>query len=126
MNLRQSISHPELLIGSDGTIYRASSGEKLNIIRDHGTTMRGFIVAYRHEGKIKQLSVLRLVYEAHVKKKPIESYDFIECLDGNDFNPSANNLTSGSKYKKPVKEVKKTQQYESYSCWMNGNDEVYI
>jgi len=126
MTLRKSISHPELLVGSDGSIYRSTTGERINLIRDHGTTMRGHMIAYRHIDKIKQLSVIRLVFEAHVKKAKIQTNDYVETIDGDDFNPAANNLTYGSRYRKPAKKKKVTQTGEAYSCWMNGNDEVFV
>jgi len=123
MNIRKSISHPELLVGSNGSIYHASTGERINLMHDHGTTMRGHMIAYRHNGKIKQLSVIRLVFEAHIKKAKIQTNDYVETIDGNDFNPDASNLTYGSRYRKPEKK-KVTHNGEEYSTWM-GIDEVY-
>lgn len=124
MTLRKSISHPELLVGSNGSIYHADTGQRINLIHDHGTTMRGHMIAYKHLGKIKQLSVLRLVFEAHIKKSKIQLNDYVEVIDGNDFNPDASNLTTGSRYRKPAKKTKVNKDGEAYSTWM-GIDEVY-
>jgi hypothetical protein len=63
---------------------------------------------------------------AHVKKAKIQTNDYVETIDGDDFNPAANNLTYGSRYRKPAKKKKVTQTGEAYSCWMNGNDEVFV
>ena len=126
MTIRKSISHPELLVGSNGSIYYSTTGQRINLIQDHGTTMRGHMIAYRHLGKIKQLSVIRLVFEAHIKKAKIQTNDYVETIDGNDFNPDSSNLTYGSRYRKPAKKKKTTQTGEAYSCWMNGNDEVFV
>jgi hypothetical protein len=124
MTLRKSISHPELLVGSNGSIYLSTNGQRINLIQDHGTTMRGHMIAYRYNGKIKQLSVLRLVFEAHIKKAKIQTNDYVETIDGNDYNPDASNLTTGSRYRKPAKKTKVDKNGEAYSTWM-GIDEVY-
>lgn len=125
MTIRKSISHPELLVGSNGSIYYSTTGQRINLIQDHGTTMRGHMIAYRHLGKIKQLSVIRLVFEAHIKKAKIQTNDYVETIDGNDFNPDASNLTYGSRYRKPVKKKKSISKTgEPYETWM-GIDEVY-
>lgn len=125
MNLKKSISHPELLVGSDGTIYHADSGQRINLIRDHGTSIRGHMIAYRHFGKLKQISVIRLVFEAHIKNAKIQPNDYIEPIDGDDYNPRMENLISASKYRKPIKRIKRVNlTSEVYETWM-GIDEVY-
>ena len=128
MNLRRSISHPELMVSENGDVYRVDSGHRVNIIKDHGTTMRGPLVAYRDGDRIKQVSVIRLVFEAHVKKEKLEPNDYVETVDGDDYNVKADNLTYGSRYRTPKKKKKNTENKpkESYYCWMNGNDEVFV
>jgi PDZ domain-containing secreted protein len=127
MNLRQSISHPELLIGEDGEVYK--NGQRLNQIQMHASSIKGPIIAYYHDGKCKHLSVARLVYEAHIKGAKIETSDYIDTLDGDEYNVKASNLTSGPRYRKPAKKVKKeskeSRPKESYDCWMNGHGELY-
>lgn len=126
MNLRESISHPELLVGSDGSVFHATSGQRINLIRDHGRSIRGHMVAYRHNGKLKQISVIRLVFEAHIKKAKIQTNDYVETLDGDDYNPMANNLTSGQKFRKPEKRIKRLNVTgEVYETWLNGHTELY-
>jgi hypothetical protein len=123
MKLKQSLSHPELFIGEDGSVFK--DGQRLSINKSHCTTMRGPAIAYRHNGKVKQLSVLRLVYEVYVKKAKFEPGDFIEFYDGDEMNTDASNLYTGKKYSKPVKRtIKKKDQGESHECWM-GINEVY-
>lgn len=124
MSLKRSISHPELMISENGDIFRMDTGQRLNIIKDHGTTMRGPMIAYREGDRIKQLSVIRLVFEAHVKKSKIQSSDYVETIDGNDYNVKASNLTYGVRHR--TKPLKKETKSEPYSCWLNGNDEVYL
>lgn len=123
MNLRQSISHPELLVGDDGTVYK--DGKRMNINVNHSMTIRGPTIAYWQDGKIKQLSVIRLVYEAHVKKAKITANDYVDCIDGDENNVHASNLSTGSRYKKPVQRKDQRQNKESYDCWMNGVSELY-
>jgi hypothetical protein len=126
MNLRQSLSFPELLVGSDGSVYK--NGQRLPLNYNHGTTIRGPVVTYLHNGKGKQVSVIRLVFEAHVKKAKIEPADYVEFIDGNELNVKADNLVKGRRYSKlPVKKVKKEKQKreEEYSTWLNGHCEVY-
>jgi hypothetical protein len=125
MNIRQSISHPELLVGSDGSIYYGESGQRINLIREHGTSIRGYMVAYRHLGKLKQVSVMRLVFEAHIKKDKVHLGDYVEVIDGDEYNPKVDNLMAGKKYSKPVKRSKKViTSGETYETWM-GIDELY-
>lgn len=129
MNLVQSISHPELLVSDCGAIYK--DGQRLNHIQGHSLSIRGPIVAYWLNGKCKQISIIRLVYEAHVKKSKIESNDYIHALDGDEFNVKASNLVAGSRYSKPVAKKKvvvtnvESKPKESWSCWQNGVDELY-
>lgn len=122
MIIRQSISHPELLVREDGAIFY--NGQRLNHIREHGESTKGPRVYYWIDGKVKQLSVIRLVYEAHIKKSLLTKGDYIDCIDGDENNTHASNLENGCR--KPVKRRKaRPSEKEPYSTWMNGESELY-
>lgn len=117
---RQSISHPELMVSEDGSIYK--NGSRLNTIHEHGFSIRGPVVCFWHEGKIKHLSIMRLVYEAFIKESKIQPNDYVHAIDDDDKNTHANNLVAGTRYKKKVE--RKTEK-EPYETWMNGESELY-
>lgn len=123
MTFIQSISHPELMVAEDGTITK--DGKLININKGHSLAIRGPSVAYWYEGKIKQLSVLRLVYEAHIKKAKIMPNDYVDVIDGDEDNVHVNNLVHGSRYRKGSKNVKRKKEPETYDCWLNGSTEIF-
>lgn len=124
MNLRQSISHPELLVSDNGDFYL--EGRRLPINMRHELTIKGPALVYRYRTKIKQLSAQRLVFEAHVIKRKIKITDHIDPIDGDLNNIKADNLKKGSKYIRGVRVKQVKSSREPYSCWINGHDEVYI
>lgn len=124
--LIRSFTHPELLVSEDGDVYMADTMKKLNLIRDHGYSTRGYIVVFKNNKKHKNISLLSLVYETHVKGSKISSNEFIKPIDGDEFNPKASNLISAP-YREIRKKIKRDSLSDnSYSTWMNGHDEVYV
>lgn len=121
MTLLQSISHPELIVGSDGTIFY--NGQKLNKIKDHCYASRGPMIYYWHEGKQKQLFVIRLVFEAHIKKAVLTKGEYIDSIDGDENNTQANNLQGRSKKTAQNRKIRPCEKESTYT-WM-GIDEVY-
>ena len=125
MNLIRSYSHPELLVGENGEIYRAENGERINLIMNHGLSTQGPVVCYRHNKKTKQLSVLNLVYECHVKKAKIDKGEYYDVIDDDYSNVKASNIQKVEyRFKKTKKAVKKDGE-PSYNCYLNGNDEIF-
>jgi hypothetical protein len=122
MSLKQSISHPELLVSEDGQIYYKE--QRINQIMSHGSFARGPMIAFWHDGKVKHLSVARLVYEAFIKQQKLVKNDIVDFLDDDEFNVHASNLTSGHR-KSAHKRAAKVSQGEPYSTWMNGEGEIF-
>lgn len=127
MNLKVSPSNPELLIGDNGEVYIKSTGKRLNLIRDHGYSTRGPVVIFIQNKKHRNLSVARLVYEAHVKGSRLTTNDYFEHKDFDDNNVSASNLITISfkRNRKNPKKFNKNPDAEKYSTWMNGHEELY-
>lgn len=121
MNLRQSITYPELLVRDDGAIYY--NGQRLNHIKDHGYASKGPMVYYWHDGRVRHVSVMRLVYEAHIKKAALNKGDYIDPIDGDENNVQASNLENGMR--KPSVRTKRPCEKETYSTWMNGESELF-
>ncbi len=115
----RSISHPELMVGENGYIYYKE--ERLNQINDHGLVTRGPMIAYWYDGKIKQLSIARLVYEAHVKQEKLLPNDYVNFLSDNENNVHADNLVMGTRRKV----YKNTKPREAHECWLNGSTELF-
>jgi len=128
MNLKVSPSNPELLVSENGEVYVRETGKRLNLHRDHGYATKGPIVIFIQDRKHRQISVARLVYEAHVKGSKLTSNDYFEHKDMDDNNVSASNLVTISfrRNRKKPKVSSRGTESEKYSCWLNGNDEVYI
>jgi len=127
MNLKVSPSNPELLVGDSGEVYVRETGKRLNLIRDHGYSTNGPVVIYKTNRIHRNLSVSRLVYEAHVKGSKLTAMDYFEHKDADDNNVSASNLVTVSfrrNRKKPQK-VNRLPEGEKYSTWMNGHSELY-
>lgn len=122
MEIRRSISYPELMVSNLGDVYFYDTGKRINIIRDHGYSTRGFVVAYKYDGRFKNISVANLVYEAFIKRKKLTRNDYVEFKDSDEFNPRADNLESSMRTARVTK-TKKSNDGE-YSTWM-GIDEVY-
>lgn len=130
MNLVQSISYPELLVSENGDVYLKETGERVSVSSNHSSCRRGAVVSFRSNGKYKIISIANIVFEAHVKKSRISTSDFIEFIDGDEFNYKASNLRSvvgRNSRRKPIKrEADETSPRPGYSTWMNGNDEVFV
>lgn len=122
MNLRQSLSYPELIVGDDGAIYY--NGKRLSHIKDHGYANKGPMVYYWHEGRVRHVSVMRLVYEAHIKKSLLTKGDYIDCIDGDENNTHASNLENGLRKPSPKRKARPSEK-EPYSTWMNGESELF-
>jgi hypothetical protein len=124
--LIQSYSHPELLVSEDGDVYLKDTMQRVSKVRDHGYSTRGYVLVYKYAKKHKNVSLLSLVFETHVKKAKITSNDFVECIDGDEYNPVASNLQSinGRKFRKKPNRVSKKSD-EGYSTWMNGESELF-
>jgi hypothetical protein len=109
-------------VSETGEVVLAQTGHKVTVIISHGFGIRGPLISYKHDGKFKRLSLMNLVYEAHVKKRKISPSDCFEPMDGDDFNVRADNLTKTSdRYRK----THKKRDTDPYSCWANGIDELY-
>jgi hypothetical protein len=125
MKIVRSISYPELSISDEGDVFDTQTGQRINLKKNHGLSVRGYVITYRIGQRYKTLSLVNLVYEAHVKRAKITASDYVEFLDGDEYNPKASNLTcfraSQSKKAKPFKR----EPGESYSTWMNGHEELY-
>jgi hypothetical protein len=118
------MSHPELLVDENGTVFLKDNMKKVSLVRDHGYSTRGYVLVYKYKGKHKNVSLLSVVFETQVKGSKITSSDFVEPKDGNEYNYHPSNLHSvGGRYsrRKPNR-AGKTE--DGYSTWM-GIDEVY-
>lgn len=126
MELARSISYPKLLVSLSGKVFYFTSRKEIMPIRNHQLTTRGYVIQFHVDEtskKVKTVSLLNLVYEAHVKGSRIASTDVVRTYDGNDFNPVATNLYAVDKRKG---RTKKPEPTDSYSSWMNGDDELFL
>lgn len=123
MNLKKSPVHPELLVSDSGAVYKADTGNRINVTQNHCYS-RGYVVAYKNNGRHKQLSVAKLVCETHIKILAQDEY--IAFKDGNELNVNVSNIEifkveKSNRGRKP----KRKESEETYSTWMNGHEELY-
>ena len=110
------------MVSNLGEVVLSQTGLKPTVLVSHGFGIRGPLISYKHDGKFKRLSLLNIVFEAHVKGRKISPSDSFEPIDGDDFNVRADNLTKSSdRYRK----THKKKDSDPYSCWANGIDELY-
>jgi len=112
------ILYPELEIDENARVYYVPTGKEIFPINDHSLSINGPVVYYRHNGKIKNLSLRSLFYSAHIKGCKISRGDTTEPKNGDYYDLSPNNFYT----KRPDKVIKCE---ESYSCWLNGNVELF-
>lgn len=124
MKLKQSISHPELLVSECGQVYKEN--KKLIVNTVHALSIRGPIITYKYQGKGKYISIMRIVYEAFINGKKLEINEHVEPLDGDEMNVNAKNLTIVRKKLRQSRFKKSAPtESETYHTWANGIDEIY-
>jgi hypothetical protein len=121
--IRKSKQHPELLVSNTGNIYRAETGQRINISQNH-CYARGSVIAYKNNGRHKTLSVAKLVCETFIKE--LDRDEYISFKDGNETNITVDNIEifkvqKSNRGRKP----KRKESDETYSTWMNGHEELY-
>lgn len=123
MDLRRSFSHPDLLVSENGDVFYAKDKRRINKIKHHATSLRGYIVSYRAGNKTRSVSIAMLVYELYIKGEKMAPSDYVDFIDGNEFNCSASNLYSA------IPRRNRKQSYfstdEKYDAYLNGLDELY-
>ena len=122
--LLPSPSFPNLLISEDGDVFSAKTLKRLKVVKNHSYNLHGPIVTFSLRGKAKQLSLMNLVYETFVKKDKLSKNEVIWPID-DDFNRIiASNLAPADMAKFRKKHVKDSDS--GYSCWLNGDSEIFI
>jgi hypothetical protein len=72
-------------------------------------------------GKTYSLDVIKLVYETYVSKEMLQTQWMVDFREGKEIKPE--NLKKTRKYEK---DNNKTRPILERTCWMNGNDDIYI
>lgn len=125
MQLKPSFSYPEILVAECGTLYLRDTGDRLYHQTNHGTSAKGPVAHHKVNGKVRQIPVRTLVYEAWIKNDKVAKGEYIESRDGDDMNVRASNLYR-AKARFDVETKASSRDREGHSCWMNGIDEAYM
>jgi hypothetical protein len=118
---RPSPRHPELMIYMDGRVYDSNQMKWVNLVYTHQYSPRGPIALWSRLGKTYQIDVLKMIYETYISKETIQSHWMVDFKRGKEIKPE--NLVKKKKYEKEEKVIRPS--YEQ-TCWMNGNDDIYM
>ena len=118
---RPSPRHPELMIYMDGRVYDSNQMKWVNLVHTHQYSPRGPIAMWSTLGKTYQIDVLKMIYETYISKETIQGHWMIDFRRGKEIKPE--NLVKKRKYEKEEKVIRPS--YEQ-TCWMNGNDDIYL
>jgi hypothetical protein len=118
---KPSPRHPELMIYMDGRIYDSVLMKNINLVSIHQYSARGPIALWTTMGKTYSLDVIKLVYETYVSKEMLQTQWMVDFREGKEIKPE--NLKKTRKYEK---DNNKTRPILERTCWMNGNDDIYI
>jgi len=119
----ESLSTSYLLVSNLGNVINRRKNKKLQINRYHAYTIKGPIITYRYGGRVRDISLINLVYETHVKKQKLTKSDIVEPIDGDYQNVMASNLRA-KVFK--GKTVSSRSDNEGYSSWMNGDADIFL
>lgn len=121
--LRQSYSYPELWVSTSGKIFYSPDGKNMTpveIVYEHTGTVKGPTTKYRHNKRIKYLSVFAIMFEIFIKGEPANKKDYYAPIDGNWSNFNPENITSDKRGRR-----KYVPDKEEEYLWMGGNEIYY-
>lgn len=118
---KPSPRYPELMVYRDGRIYDSTQMKSINLISLHQCPARGPIALWTTMGKTYSLDVLKMVYETYISEDILQGHWMIDFRDGKDIKPE--NLKKTRKYEKDNKVIRPIMDR---TCWMNGNDDIYM
>lgn len=119
----ESLSTIHLLVSNFGNVINRRRNKRLKINRYHSYNIKGPIITYQYGGRIRDISLMNLVYETHVKKQKLTKSDVVEPIDGDYQNVMASNLRAKA-FK--GKTVSPRSDNEGYSSWMNGDADIFL
>lgn len=126
MSFLPSISHPELLVSNSGEVKYALSGKNIIPQFAHCHLIKGPIITFRHKKKSRQLSLMNLIFETHIKKEKLTRSEVVRVKDDNYQNMTSSNLELVAFKNKDKNYAPPKIETEKFSCWMNGETEIFL